>query len=90
MPFGLGVGEILLILVVLLLVFGAKRLPELGAALGKGIREFRTSLREIETELTRPPEPLRELRQPPAAAPPATTTPPADVRADAGEAPKQQ
>jgi sec-independent protein translocase protein TatA len=90
MPFGLGVGEILLILVFLLLVFGAKRLPELGAALGKGIREFRGSLREIESELTRPPEPPRELRQPPAAPPPAATAPPAGAAADAGEPPKQQ
>lgn len=50
MPFGLGVGELLVILAVLLLVFGAKRLPELGGALGKGIREFKTSVRDIEGE----------------------------------------
>ncbi|MFO7262373.1 MAG: twin-arginine translocase TatA/TatE family subunit [bacterium] len=64
MPFGLGVGELLLIFAVLLLVFGAKRLPELGGALGKGIREFKSSLREIEGELTRPVDPVRELRPP--------------------------
>ena len=50
MPFGLGVGELLIILAVLLLVFGAKRLPELGGALGKGIREFKSSVRDIEGE----------------------------------------
>lgn len=54
MPFGgLGMWEVLLILLVLLLVFGAKRLPELGGSLGKGIREFKKSVREIETELNR-------------------------------------
>ena len=51
MPFGgLGIWEVLLILLVLLLVFGPRRLPELGGALGKGIREFKSSIREIENE----------------------------------------
>ncbi|NIP83733.1 MAG: twin-arginine translocase TatA/TatE family subunit [Gemmatimonadetes bacterium] len=49
-----GVWEVILILAVLLLVFGAKRLPEIGAALGKGIREFKGSVREIESEFNRP------------------------------------
>ena len=41
----LGFGEIAMILVVVLLLFGAKRLPEVGASIGKGIREFKRSLR---------------------------------------------
>lgn len=49
-----GIWEVILILAVLLLVFGAKRLPEIGAALGKGIREFKGSVREIENEINRP------------------------------------
>lgn len=48
---GLGMGELVLIFLVVLLLFGAKRLPEIGSSLGKGIREFKGSLREIETEL---------------------------------------
>ena len=49
---GLGPGEIFLIVLVLLLIFGAKRLPELGGALGKGIREFKSSVRDAgQTEL---------------------------------------
>ena len=48
---GLGMGEMLLIFLVVLLLFGAKRLPEIGSALGKGIREFKGSVREIEGEL---------------------------------------
>lgn len=54
MPFGLGMGEMILIFLVVLLVFGAKRLPELGTSLGKGIREFKSSVREIETEIKTP------------------------------------
>ena len=49
-----GVWEVILILAILLLVFGAKRLPEIGAALGKGIREFKGSVKEIENEIHRP------------------------------------
>jgi sec-independent protein translocase protein TatA len=67
-----GPWEIMLILVVLLLVFGAKRLPELGGSLGKGIREFKRSVRDIESELSRPTEEVsREIR---AAARPAQVT----------------
>jgi len=43
----LGAPEIGLILLVLLLLFGAKRLPELARSLGQGIREFRKSVREM-------------------------------------------
>lgn len=39
-----GVWEILLVMVVVLLLFGAKRLPEVGSSIGKGIREFKRSL----------------------------------------------
>ncbi len=48
---GIGMQEILVILFIFLLVFGAKRLPELGQALGKGIREFKRSVTEIEDNL---------------------------------------
>ncbi|MEJ2218283.1 MAG: twin-arginine translocase TatA/TatE family subunit [Gemmatimonadota bacterium] len=55
MGFGnLGIWEVMLILVVLLLVFGARRLPEIGSALGKGIREFKSSVRDIENDINRP------------------------------------
>ena len=51
---GLGMWEILLIFLVVLLLFGAKRLPEIGSSLGKGIREFKSSIREIEGEIKSP------------------------------------
>ena len=41
----LGVGELLVILGILLLIFGAKRLPELGRALGQSLREFQRGAR---------------------------------------------
>ena len=51
MPFNIGMTEMLVILLILLLVFGAKRLPEMGAGMGKGIREFKKSLREVKSSI---------------------------------------
>ncbi|MCK4421023.1 twin-arginine translocase TatA/TatE family subunit [candidate division WOR-3 bacterium] len=47
----IGWPEILLILAVALLLFGAKRLPEIGRSLGKGIKEFKKSITEISEDL---------------------------------------
>jgi sec-independent protein translocase protein TatA len=44
MPFGIGVTELVILLVVLLVFFGPKRLPEMGRSLGKGMREFKDSI----------------------------------------------
>jgi sec-independent protein translocase protein TatA len=43
-PFGIGATEIVLLLLVALLVFGPKRLPEMGRSLGRGMREFKDSI----------------------------------------------
>jgi sec-independent protein translocase protein TatA len=60
MNFGnMGFMEILLILVVVLLLFGAKRLPEIGASMGKGIREFKKSISDVDRSLR---EPERDVR----------------------------
>ena len=48
MPFGVSLPELIILLLVLLLVFGAKRLPEMGRSLGKGMREFKDSVSGIE------------------------------------------
>jgi len=66
---GLSLTHILLFLVILLLLFGAKRLPEIGGALGKSIGEFKRSMRDINTDLNAPPPP------PPPPAPPAASQP---------------
>lgn len=52
MPFAnLGFTEILVILLLVLLLFGAKRLPEIGASMGKGIREFKRSISDIDRSI---------------------------------------
>jgi len=45
MPFRIGPTELIIILVIVLLIFGAGRLSQAGGALGRGIRDFRTALR---------------------------------------------
>lgn len=45
----LGFPEMVVIAIIVLLVFGARRLPEIGASIGKGIREFKKSISEIES-----------------------------------------
>jgi sec-independent protein translocase protein TatA len=68
---GFGMGEMIFIFLIVLLLFGAKRLPEIGSSLGKGIREFKSSVKDIERELT-VPERERQIHRthaPPAAAP---------------------
>lgn len=48
---GLGSTEVIVILVVVLLLFGAKRIPELAKGLGKGIREFKDATKEIKNDI---------------------------------------
>ncbi|VAX14748.1 Twin-arginine translocation protein TatA [hydrothermal vent metagenome] len=50
--FGIGMPELIVILVILLIVFGASRLPEIGAGLGKGIKNFKKSVTETEKGLS--------------------------------------
>jgi len=49
--FGIGLPELLVIMVVALVVFGPGRLPEVGSALGKGIRDFKKAFEGAEDEL---------------------------------------
>jgi sec-independent protein translocase protein TatA len=64
MPFGISIWELLILLVVLLLIFGAKRLPEMGRSLGKGMREFKEGVSGVEQSVsttTPTPAPPPEL-----------------------------
>ena len=47
----IGMPELLIILLVVLLLFGAKKLPELARGLGKGIREFKDATKNVENEM---------------------------------------
>jgi sec-independent protein translocase protein TatA len=49
---GLGVQELLLIFLVVLLLFGAKRIPDIAQSLGKGIRDFKKSLKDTSDEVS--------------------------------------
>ena len=49
--FGIGTPELIIIMFIILLVFGARKLPELAKGLGKGIREFKKASSEIQEEL---------------------------------------
>ncbi len=53
--FGLGMPELLIIMVIVLVVFGAGKLPEIGGSIGKGIRGFRHAVAETE-QLPREPK----------------------------------
>jgi sec-independent protein translocase protein TatA len=63
--FNLGGGEIILILALILILFGAKKLPELAKGLGQGIKEFKKATREVTDEVSRsleePPSPPKRL-----------------------------
>ncbi len=48
--FGLGPMELTIILVIILIIFGAGRLPEIGSGIGKGIKNFKKSLKDTESE----------------------------------------
>jgi sec-independent protein translocase protein TatA len=54
---GLSLTHVLILLVLALLVFGAKRIPEIGSSLGKGIREFKNSLKEVGSDSPEQPLP---------------------------------
>ncbi len=60
MPFGLHLPELIIVLVVALLIFGPKKLPEMGSAIGKSIKEFRKGMHE----LSAPEVKNNELRPP--------------------------
>lgn len=60
MKFGpLGIWEILLILVVILLIFGPRRLPEMAKGIGQSVREFRKGIRDMKDDIDRDDEPKK-------------------------------
>jgi len=79
--FGVGMPELLVILVVALLVLGPKRLPEIARSLGKGMAEFRRASTEFQRTLS------ATLEEPPPAAPPRAPAAPPEKPAEPAPAP---
>jgi sec-independent protein translocase protein TatA len=70
MPFGLGFGELVLIFAVLLMLFGAKRLPEVAQGMGKGIRDFKRAVNGLDEQtLQATPTPAPQVQAPAAEQP---------------------
>lgn len=65
--FNIGPQELFWLFLIVLLIFGAKRIPEIGRSVGRGIQEFKKGMREVENEL--------QVSDKPASAPPAASAP---------------
>jgi sec-independent protein translocase protein TatA len=78
---GLGMWEVIVILLVVLILFGAKKLPELAKGLGTGIKEFKKATRDVQEDLQRAIE-----EEPPRRPPAGGTAPKAEPRTEAGAA----
>ena len=85
--FGIGIPELVLILIVGLIVFGPSKLPEVGRAVGKGIREFRRASSALTAAID---EETRPVPQHPQAAQTMTPTSTQDMPADINYAPPTQ
>ena len=62
MPFGLGAGELIGLLLIVLLLFGAKRIPEIAGSFGKGIKEFKRNMNEAQRAIEDPGTGIRDER----------------------------
>jgi sec-independent protein translocase protein TatA len=77
--FGMGGGEIVLVMVVILVLFGAKRIPEFAKGLGQGIREFKKASNDVTTEFHNAVNEAPAPRPAPPAPAPAPSAPAATV-----------
>ncbi len=87
MGFGnLGFGEILVILLIILLLFGARRIPEIAGSFGKGIKEFKKSLNDVDRSIRESdredPATLRAYDRPRSTEPVQSRTADDEVRAE--------
>ena len=82
MPFGLGFGETVLIFLVLVLLFGPGKIPEIGGALGKGIRDFKRAINGLDEQTLQASQAPAAL-QPQQAPAPAVAAPAEAKQADA-------
>lgn len=62
--FNLGPGEVIAIVLIILLLFGGRKIPELMRGLGKGVKSFKQGMNEVEDELKKPLEDLDKKEEP--------------------------
>ncbi len=79
MPFNIGAPELIIILVIALLVLGPGKLPEVGSALGKSIREFRKATADIQESVKVDTSPVPAQQQPQAPQPVAAAPEPNQI-----------
>ncbi len=72
---GIGISELIVILIVVLILFGPGKLPEVGKALGQAIREFKRAQRDFMSDAPLPPEPPPPATGPTSAPTAGSTTP---------------
>ena len=60
--FGLGTTELIIILILVLVIFGAGKLPQVGGALGKGLRNFKDGVKDVEEDV-KDPEKLNDINE---------------------------
>ncbi len=61
--FGLGPTELIFIIAIALIIFGPRRLPEMGKAIGKAIREFKKVTQEVEGEIKKEISEIEEIKE---------------------------
>lgn len=62
--FGIGTQELLIIFLIILLLFGANRIPEIGRAMGRGIRDFKRATQDLEKDVTEDERPKNKIPDP--------------------------
>ena len=82
---GFGGPELLIILVIILLLFGAKKLPELAKGLGKSMKEFKKAAQEVQDDFQDAMDSVEPEKKTPPAAPKEVTPPPAEAESKTEE-----
>ena len=59
----LGMGELIIILVIILLLFGAKKIPDLMKGLGRGVRSFKEGMNEVKNDIEAPADDKKEEKK---------------------------
>jgi sec-independent protein translocase protein TatA len=86
MPFNIGPGELIIVLIIALIVVGPGKLPDVGSALGKSIREFRKAASDVKETTSLEASKPAPAPAPAPAAPAAAPVPPAGPSVDAAPA----